>query len=213
MLHAVRERHTGRVDDHAADRRAERKRRPGLIVTLALIEFHEVVRNQRNRIERKRVRERLRASCRVRLDAVAERVKADGGEHLLRHRLHELRVHDRCFRDDGRRAERLLVSRLRVCENREAVALRACAAGRRNQNERKRLRARLPAEDIIRDAALIFSHERDRLRAVHDTASAESDNYGSSDLLRKLRALHRRRRQRIRCSFVEQLCLHAFLLK
>ena len=132
MLHAMGKAYARSIDDHTSKCRPKCQCCPCIITCLTLVEFHKILRNQRDRIETECIRQRLSHSCCISLHAMTQSIKANRSQNTLRHSLHKVRIHNGILGNNRRCTKRLLIAGLRVRKYRKTIGFRTGTTGRWN---------------------------------------------------------------------------------
>ena len=192
------------VDHHAADGAGQADLGPLLVRAFATIQTYDVVGDQRNRVQRQGIGERLRIVGGERLDAVAEHVASVGGDDAAGHGTHEIGIDDGCRGDERRASQQLLVAVIGIGHDREPVGFRSRAEGGGHLNDREGLAGRSLAIDVLGYAALVARHKGDALGRVHRAASTKSDDDIGMLRYGQFRTFLHRDGQRIGGDLIEQ---------
>ena len=142
-------------------------------------------REKLDRLDRQRVRRRVRVAADVALDRLRERVHAALSRDLRRKAQRQLRVHQRRLRHHELVPDSLLGLRLLVGEHRDARAFGARARRRRrgDEEERRLFEIALASEELA-ERERLRQHRRDDLARVECAAAADRDDHVAAGIAR-----------------------------
>ena len=134
---------------------------------------------------------------------MTESIEAYGGQHFFRHGLHQVGIDDRGSGDHRIIPQRFLIFRPIVCQNGKTVPFTSGSACSWNKDQRKSFFSGSLPVYIIKDRTLIAGSKSDGFAAVHDAATAQSDDDLDAGFLCDPCASHDRGSRRIGFGFVE----------